>query len=235
VEEHIDELKAKGLAGPLQIAADETTARLINISTDPMMSGRQMYMLVHRDQDIMIGTKNREDESDQRIVILCNKASNVQGEHAIINLSNEAVTITPKNSETCDLYVNGRRITKRTNIYHNDRIVFGNGQVCFQLLSSKYPSPKPVSSLKIDYDYIVLEMQKADEEVIRLREQLVTNRGKRETRQQFVNSIRKRMDKMLRKAKLEESKIRMVLEEEVRALKEEVQNTTVAQNANLII
>jgi len=233
VEEQNNEFKSLGLAGFLHQEADENKPRLTNISQDPIMSGRFTYFLMQRDQDIMIGSKKREDVNDNRIALVCENTSNVQEEHATINLSDEAVIITP-NNPMFDLYVNGKRVEKQVNIYHGDRIVFGTGQVCFHFLSQKHLSPKPVHSLEIFYNDVRKELEDNDEEVIKHREQLKVDRAKSNAKSMVLISLRKSLEAKLRLMNLEESKIRMTMKEEESTPWEEVQNdqTTRANRAN---
>jgi len=233
VEEQDNEFKSFGLAGLINLEADENTPRLINISPDPIMSGRFTYFLVQLDQDIMIGSKKREDANDNRIALVCENTSNVQEEHATINLSGEAVIITLHNP-MFDLYVNGKRVEKKVNIYHGDRIVFGTGQVCFQFLSPKHLSPKPVRSLEVFYNDVRQELEDNDEEVIKHRDQLKADRSKSDTKSMVLISLRKSLEEELRIRILEESKIRMTMEVEESTLKEEVQKakTTQANRSN---
>jgi len=219
VEEQNNELKSLGLVGLLQIEADENTPRLINISPDPMMSGRLMYFLEKQNEDFVIGTKKRDDEKDSRIVLLCTKTSNVQEEHATIKVSAKTVTLKPNNPETCQLFVNGMRVREQINIFHSDRIVFGTGQVCFHFLSPKHPSTNPASSVEVDYEEIARELHEKDEEVMKLKEQLRTERSKHEAKAMLVDSIRQSMEVKLKEMMTEESKLRLKLQDELNDLK----------------
>jgi len=219
VEEQNEELIALGLAGILQVKADMNTPRLINISPDPMMSGKLIYFL-SLDVDIMIGTKKRENPDEQRITLICSKSSNIKEEHALVFLSPETVTLTPKYPEISGLFVNGVRISQQTDIFHNDRIVFGNGQVCFHFISPSHPSPKPNTALVIDYEAITLEMREKDEEVIKLQEQLKADRENQLEKEEILKSNHKKMELELKQMIKMESEIRIELEEQIKALKD---------------
>jgi len=219
VEEQNEELVALGLTGLLQVKADKNTPRLINISPDPMMSGKLIYFL-SLDVDIVIGTKKRENPDENRIVLICSKSSNIKEEHALIFLSSETVTLTPKYPEISGLFVNGVRISQQTNIFHNDRIVFGNGQVCFHFISPSHQSPKPNTALVIDYEAITIEMHEKDEEVIKLQEQLKADRENQLEKEQVLKSTHKKMEFELKQMIKEESEMRIKLEEQIKALKD---------------
>jgi len=183
VEEYDAELVSLGFSGVSGNKGDENTPRLVNISPDPMMTGRLIHYLQHFNEDIFVGTKKRDGLDDHRIVILASRTAEIKDEHATIMLSETDITITPKNPKTCAVFVNGLRRVVQTNLYHNDRVVFGAGEVFFHFLSPKHPNPYPARQFPIiDYEVISRELQENDNEVVKLQELLIADREKQLTK-----------------------------------------------------
>jgi len=178
VENINHELLRLGLCGMLRTGKEySNTPRLRNISIDPIMTGRLIYFLRPFNAEILIGTKERDSPEDNRIVILCSKTAEIQEVHAMIKVTGTVIELTSQDPETCDVFVNGSRVDKTAKIFHNDRLVFGSGQVCFHFISPNHPSPHPGRRLQmIDYEMISTEQQKKNIDVIALQEMLIESR-----------------------------------------------------------
>jgi len=144
VENLNQQLLRLGLCDMLRTSEEyRNSPRLINISPDPIMTGRLIYFLRHFNAEILIGTEERVSPNDHRLVILCGKTAEVKEVHAIMTLSGTVINLSPKDPETCEVFVNGSRVDKTTNIFHGDRLVFGSGQVCFQVIYPNHHFPHP--------------------------------------------------------------------------------------------
>jgi len=67
--------------------------------------------------------------------------------------------------------VNGQIVEEPTNIFHGDRIVFGNsGRICFHFISPMHPCTDETRRVSeaISYEAIELELQEKDFELKRL-------------------------------------------------------------------
>jgi len=199
-----------GLCDMLRTSEEyRNTPRLINISPDPIMTGRLIYFLRPFNAEILIGTEERVSPDDHRLVILCSKTAEVKEVHAMMTLSGTVIQLTPKDPESCDVFVNGSRVDKATNIFHGDRLVFGSGQVCFQVISPSHHSPHPGRrSHIIDYEMISKEQQEKNTNVIKLQEMLIGSREMQIEKTRILQNNYTTIELRLMQTKTEEKDLR---------------------------
>merc|ERR1719285_1648392 len=222
VENLNQQLLSLGLCDMLRTSEEyRNTPRLINISPDPIMTGRLIYFLRPFNAEIRIGTEERSSPNDHRLVILCSKTAEVKEVHAIMTLSGTVIHLTPKDPETCEVFVNGSRVDKTTNIFHGDRLVFGSGQVCFQVISPNHHSPHPGRRLPIiDYEMISKEQQEKNTNVIKLQEMLIGSREMQIEKTRILQNNYTTIELRLMQAKDEEKALRQKLDQQDMSEKE---------------
>nr|CAB3259098.1 kinesin-like protein KIF28P [Phallusia mammillata] len=99
--------------------ARKTTPHLWNLNEDPMLTG----MIVHFTPPGNSSIGNVEPAT----IIL--KGLSVQNDHALIeNDSNRLIYLTPHEAHG-KLLVNGKAVTERTELRHNDRVMFGSNHL----------------------------------------------------------------------------------------------------------
>ncbi|KAI3384448.1 hypothetical protein SNEBB_001283 [Seison nebaliae] len=104
----------------------KTTAHFYNLNMDMMLTGNIKYLL---DKDkLTIG-----DTSDNQIEIF---GPSIQDHHAVVVVQEDRYFIEPVNEDAM-VYVNGNVINGLTELFHYDRIVFGNTQYYTLCIPSK--------------------------------------------------------------------------------------------------
>ena len=93
------------------------TPSLVNLNEDPMMSGLLVYFF-------KIGETFIGRETTNNIVL---NGLQIKPQHCVVSRTDEVVTISPLNLST--VYVNGKLISKETELKCNDRIILGNNHV----------------------------------------------------------------------------------------------------------
>jgi len=222
VENLNQQLLRRGLCDMLRNSEEyRNTPRLINISPDPIMTGRLIYFLRPFNAEILIGTEERISPNDHRLVILCSKTAEVKEVHAMMTLSGTVIHLTPKDPETCEVFVNGSRVDKTTNIFHGDRLVFGSGQVCFQVISPNHHFPHPGRrSHIIDYEMISEEQQEKNTNVIKLQEMLIGSREMQIEKTRILQNNYTTIELRLMQTKNKEKSLRQKLDQQDMSEKE---------------
>ena len=96
------------------------------------MSGKLVYYLTKFNNITLIGSDEMESSKGQHLVIQSGVETNSNS--AKIKISEDTVELTPNLENGSLVYVNGVQLKSTANIHHNDRIVFGNFQLCFYFL-----------------------------------------------------------------------------------------------------
>jgi len=152
------------------LQADENTPRLVNISPDPIMTGKWVYFLKISDDPLLVGISD-----DCTINLPVGASSDIEDKHATIRLTEESASINAWDVKACTVFLNGKRVEEPTTMFHGDRLVFGNsGRICFHFISPMHPSADKnhrVSEI-VSYEGIELELQEKDVELKRLQDLL---------------------------------------------------------------
>jgi len=156
-----NKLQNLGLQGSGSEKINTRAPRLSNISQDPIMSGKLVYYLTKFNNITLIGSDEMESSKGQHLVIQSGVES--KNNSAKIKISEDVVQLTPNLENGSMVYVNGVKVKNTVNIFHNDRIVFGNFQLCFYFLSPYHVSSSVCKKFEpMSFDETVSELQHSD-------------------------------------------------------------------------
>jgi len=125
------------------------------------MNGKLVYYLTKFNNIKLVGADEMESSKGQHLVIQSGVETWMNS--AKIEISEDVVKLTPNLENGTLIYVNGVQAQRTVNIYHNDRIVFGNFQLCFSFLSPYHVSPYGIKKFEpMSFDEIVTELQHSD-------------------------------------------------------------------------
>jgi len=156
-----NKLQNWGLQGSGSEKINMRAPRLSNISQDSIMSGKLVYYLTKFNNITLVGADEMESSKGQHLVI--QSGAETWKNSAKIEISEDIVKLTPNLENGSLVYVNGVQAKNTVNIYHNDRIVFGNFQLCFYFLSPYHVSPFDCKKFEpMSFDEIVSELQHSD-------------------------------------------------------------------------
>jgi len=180
--------------------------RLSNISQDPIMSGKLVYFIDKFDDKILVGSLKKGSTTDCRLVI--QSGVDMPENYASIRVTEDSAKLTPNNHKASLVYVNGSQIKSAVDIYHNDRIVFGNPQICFHFLSPDHKSPDQSSCpVPFTFDDIAMELHLADFELKRLQSTIVGSSDSKIDRKRLLEINRKEFKLKLQKLEVAERKL----------------------------
>ncbi|XP_013119308.2 kinesin-like protein KIF14 [Stomoxys calcitrans] len=151
-------LSRKGLT--LQLFRDQKQACLVNLTEDPMLSETLFYLLPPG--CVTIGRKRSTNNGIQPDIILDGPL--IAHNHCTIENINGVLYVTPE-SKDFETYRNGELVSKRTQINHGDRLVFGGSH--FYRVCNPQNTDKGCNEL-FDFRYACHEMLEKREEKIRL-------------------------------------------------------------------
>jgi len=156
-----NKLQNWGLQGSGGEKINMRAPRLSNISQDPIMSGKLVYYLTKFNNITLVGSKQLESAKGQHLVI--QSGVETWRNSAKVEISEDLVQLTPNLENGRLVYVNGVQVKSATKIFHNDRIVFGNFQLCFYFLSPNHVSSSICKKFEpMSLDEIVAELQHSD-------------------------------------------------------------------------
>ncbi|XP_075161765.1 kinesin family member nebbish [Haematobia irritans] len=151
-------LRRKGLT--LELYRDRNQACLVNLTEDPMLSETLFYLLPPG--CVTVGRKRSTDTGTQPDIILDGPL--IAHNHCTIENIKGNLFVTPE-SKDFETYLNGELVTKRSQLYHGDRLVFG-GSHFYRICNPDFPEKG--SKQLYDFRYACHEMLEKREEKIRL-------------------------------------------------------------------
>jgi hypothetical protein len=132
-----------------------STPRLVNISSDPSLSGTLVYFLRKAVNKVGLAFA----DTPQDIVLDQGSEHAIRPEHAIMTVENEEIFLAPADPEddTLSITVNGRRTQSKTRLWHGDSVVFGEHHI-FQVVHP--PSAREDSEFELR-DFRAIEKERA--------------------------------------------------------------------------
>jgi len=176
--------------------ADDNTPRLVNISPDPIMTGKWVYFLKISEDPLLVGISD-----DCTINLPVGASSDIEEKHATIRLTEESASINAWDVKACTVFLNGKRVEEPTAMFHGDRLVFGNsGRICFHFISPIHPSKdksRHISEI-VSYEGIEVELQEKDVELKRLQDLLEEEHCNNKARQSKLEKETKSLQNELK-------------------------------------
>lgn len=221
--ERAEALREVGLA---ELSAEEmrTTPSLVNLSDDPLMSGRLIYWL--KGETLTVGA------ADNSNIVL--RGLGVQGHHCNVIIKDGVAKIAPVSGTT---FVNGKDLTEETTLEHNARIIIGSTNLL------RYNDPAAAAKARaegatpravIDWDFAQRELTdalgatvslKVEEEIAKEKTALEEKAKELEAKFQAERTQMAEELERLKKSADEEEKARVVKEEErLRELDEKIKS-----------
>jgi len=182
-----NKLQNWGLQGSVSEKINTSVPRLSNISQDPIMSGKLVYYLTKFNIVILVGSHKIESSKCHHLVI--QSGVETKEYYAKIWITEDIVQLTPNHHRGSLVYVNGVRVKSTVNIFHDDRIIFGNFQLCFHFSSPYHVSSsynKQQGTEPMNFDEIASELQHSDFELMSFQPSTITDRKNRLDRKRLV-------------------------------------------------
>ncbi|XP_061516333.1 kinesin-like protein KIF14 [Anopheles gambiae] len=152
-------LKRKGLA--LELSAEQKEPCLVNLATDPMLSGTLLYIIPPG--TVKIGRPSSLSTPD---IVL--EGPLVAPNHCSIENRNGKLFLLPETSTEYETFVNGELVQERRQLFHGDRLVIG-GSHYFRISNPLCPNK---SNTQIMVDFQLAHQEILQEQENRLRREL---------------------------------------------------------------
>uniref|UniRef100_A0A182TD46 Kinesin motor domain-containing protein n=1 Tax=Anopheles melas TaxID=34690 RepID=A0A182TD46_9DIPT len=152
-------LKRKGLA--LELSAEQKEPCLVNLATDPMLSGTLLYIIPPG--TVKIGRPSSLSTPD---IVL--EGPLVSPNHCSIENRNGKLFLLPETSTEYETFVNGELVQERRQLFHGDRLVIG-GSHYFRISNPLCPNK---SNTQIMVDFQLAHQEILQEQENRLRREL---------------------------------------------------------------
>uniref|UniRef100_A0A182VGP3 Kinesin motor domain-containing protein n=2 Tax=Anopheles merus TaxID=30066 RepID=A0A182VGP3_ANOME len=152
-------LKRKGLA--LELSAEQKEPCLVNLATDPMLSGTLLYIIPPG--TVKIGRPSSLSTPD---IVL--EGPLVSPNHCSIENKNGKLFLLPETSTEYETFVNGELVQERRQLFHGDRLVIG-GSHYFRISNPLCPNK---SNTQIMVDFQLAHQEILQEQENRLRREL---------------------------------------------------------------
>uniref|UniRef100_A0A182QIC2 Kinesin motor domain-containing protein n=1 Tax=Anopheles farauti TaxID=69004 RepID=A0A182QIC2_9DIPT len=151
-------LRRKGLA--LELSAEQKEPCLVNLATDPMLSGTLLYIIPPG--TVRIGRPSSLSSPD---IVL--EGPLVSPNHCSIENKNGKLYLLPETNTEYETFVNGELILERRQLFHGDRLVIG-GSHYFRISNPLCPN----KSTQIMVDFQLAHQEILSEQENRLRREL---------------------------------------------------------------
>ncbi|XP_052868774.1 kinesin-like protein KIF14 [Anopheles cruzii] len=151
-------LKRKGLA--LELSAEQKEPCLVNLATDPMLSGTLLYLIPPG--TVRIGRPSSLSTPDIML-----EGPLVSPNHCCIENKQGKLFLLPENNSEYETFINGELVQERRQLFHGDRLVIG-GSHYFRVSNPLCPN----KSKQVMVDFQLAHQEILCEQENRLRREL---------------------------------------------------------------